>query len=288
MTADIIKKQNRGKEVFLIGKMRKEQTIKAIGLTAQVLQDFHQMHPEKVYSFCDDDVTWIGAQKEQFIIGLEAFREELDRVVADMYPCHMENEEFLITENEGSTCTVIGRYLVVSDEGAAGVIAGEQRCVVVWRSSGKGLRILHISTTSPIGEWAVTEDEHFVRSLGSTLKKFISRRLDAGSRRLLFTERNGNMFTMQENGIIYAEAQKKHCRLVLEDQDVEIRENFSAVKEKTAPSGSFMQISRSYLINIWHIDRISKDSVTMDNGTAIRFPDKKKAQIRQELRKRFL
>ena len=30
--------------------------------------------------------------------------------------------------------------------------------MVVWKASNKGLRILHVSTTSPIGEWAVKMD----------------------------------------------------------------------------------------------------------------------------------
>lgn len=112
--------------------MKKELTKKAMDLTSELLRDFHRMNPNTVFDLCDENVTWIGAQKEQFIIGKKAFRKELDQVVADMFMCHMENEEFLITENEGNTCTVIGRYLVVSDDEAPGMVASEQRCVAVW------------------------------------------------------------------------------------------------------------------------------------------------------------
>lgn len=268
-------------------QMKKELTKKAMDLTSELLRDFHRMNPNTVFDLCDENVTWIGAQKEQFIIGKKAFRKELDQVVADMFMCHMENEEFLITENEGNTCTVIGRYLVVSDDEAPGMVASEQRCVAVWKQTDEGLRLLHLSTTSPITEVAVNDDEHFVRSIGTTMKKIFFRRLNAENRKYLFTMRDGDIVTLREYSILYFEAQKKHSYLVTKDRTLELQESFSTVRKKTEASEAFLQISRSFLVNVWHIEKISGTAITMDNGEIVHFPDKKKTQIIEELRKRF-
>lgn len=204
-----------------------------------------------------------------------------------MFMCHMENEEFLITENEGNTCTVIGRYLVVSDDEAPGMVASEQRCVAVWKQTDEGLRLLHLSTTSPIAEVAVNDDEHFVRSIGTTMKKIFFRRLNAENRKYLFTMRDGDIVTLREYSILYFEAQKKHSYLVTKDRTLELQESFSTVRKKTEASEAFLQISRSFLVNVWHIEKISGTAITMDNGEIVHFPDKKKTQIIEELRKRF-
>ena len=268
--------------------MKKEFTARAIELTLKVLTDFYQLNPETVCSLSEESVTWIGAQKEQFIIGKQALKKELDLVVAEMIPCHLENEMFMITENEGNTCTVIGRYIVISDENPSGMAAGEQRCVVIWKLKDRELRILHISTTSPIGEVYVTDDEHFVRSMSSTMRNFFYRSLDSETVRLLFTERGtGNMFTLSARSILYCEAQKKHCLLVTAEQSVEILESISEVKEKTADIKMFLAIGRSFLINISHIRKITTEAAVMTDGTEIRFPERKRAQIREELREKY-
>ncbi len=48
--------------------MKKELTKKAMDLTSELLRDFHRMNSNTVFDLCDENVTWIGAQKEQFII----------------------------------------------------------------------------------------------------------------------------------------------------------------------------------------------------------------------------
>lgn len=267
--------------------MKKELTEEAIELTSEILRDFHKKNPETVYALCDENMTWIGAQKEQFIIGKKAFQEELNKVVAEMFPCHMENEEFLITENEGNTCTVIGRYLVITDDEAPGMVAGEQRCVAVWKQTDEGLKLLHLSTTSPIAEVAVNDDEHFTRSIGNTMKKVFFRKLNAEHRKYLFTMRNGDIAALTENSILYFEAQKKHSFLVTKDRTLELQDSFGAVRKKTEASEAFLQISRSFLVNVWHIEKIAGSTIVMDSGEHIHFPDKKKTQIVEELRKRF-
>ena len=59
------------------------------------------------------------------------------------------------------------------------------------------------------------------------------------------------------------------------------------MRKKTEASEAFLQISRSFLVNVWHIEKISGTAITMDNGEIVHFPDKKKTQIIEELRKRF-
>jgi hypothetical protein len=49
-------------------QMKKELTKKAMDLTSELLRDFHRMNSNTVFDLCDENVTWIGAQKEQFII----------------------------------------------------------------------------------------------------------------------------------------------------------------------------------------------------------------------------
>lgn len=265
--------------------MKKELTLKAVELTERVLRDFHQKNTETVFSLCTPDMTWIGAQKGQFDIGLKVFRDDLERVVADMYPCHLANQEFLVTQNEGKTCTVIGRYLVISDEDSPGALAGEQRCVFVYQLIDGELRIRHISTTSPIGEVMVSGNENFVRSLGVTLKQYIAYQVEKRDRRVMVTDEEGVLHVMPESRILYIQASRKQCSIMLESGEMTIRETITQMKEKT--SEDFVLIHRSYLINIHHVKRIQRDEAVMDDGTEIRFPEKRRAELKALLKDRF-
>lgn len=267
--------------------MKRELAKRAIDLTQEFLRDYHQQRPQTIYSLCDDKVTWIGSNKDQFVIGLEAFKKEIDNVVAHSRPCHMEYEKFMVVENDGKICTVIGRYLVICDERCEGTLVDEQRCVVLWKQTGAELKILHISTTGPVCEWVEAGEEAPAPSQGRTIDRYLIRHTGGKNTRYLFTDKDGTLLIVPEASIVCVEAQRKHCLLTIDGTTLEVRESLSRVKEKTESSTAFMQVGRSYLINVWHVEKIMKDVIIMDDGTAIRLPEKRRAQIREELRGRY-
>ena len=146
---------------------------KAVHLTSEFMEAFYSGNPEPVFAVADPELTWIGAQKEQFDIGFENFKEDIEKILKELPPCYLFNQRYLIAQNNGCICTVIGSYHVMSRESARYAIAGEQRCVAVWQLKGENLTLMHLSNTSPIGEWRVSEEEHFPVKMSAYLQKFI-------------------------------------------------------------------------------------------------------------------
>lgn len=59
----------------------------AIRLTSEILRRFWQKDPAYAEDYFADDILWIGAQKDEFLVGVEAVKADLDAALIEIPPC---------------------------------------------------------------------------------------------------------------------------------------------------------------------------------------------------------
>lgn len=78
----------------------------------------------------------------------------------------------------------------------------------------------------------------------------------------------GDIYSFDVNDLLYAEAQRKDCRMVTASRDTLIRCTMNDMKNNLEPWG-FIQCHRSYLVNWRAIYQIGKSEIQLINHTVI-------------------
>ena len=98
------------------------------------MEAFYNGDPNPVYAVASPDITWIGTQRGQFDIGFKEFHDDIEKILRDLTPSQLTNQRYLISQNNGCICTVIGTCHVVIVDHTGAAFEGEQRLQSgVWR-----------------------------------------------------------------------------------------------------------------------------------------------------------
>ena len=89
------------------------------------------------------------------------------------------------------------------------------------------------------------------------------RRTEAGEPSLIINVK-GEAVKLYEKEILYIEALAHYVTIYTKDKEYKVKANISAFAQEL--SEDFYQTHRSYLVSLKHIMRISRNSVTLDNG----------------------
>lgn len=261
--------------------MNRKYTDEAIRLTQQLLQDYYRKNPETVLSLCAEDMTWIGAQAEQYVIGLNAFKNNILAITEEMFRCKLLQQEFMITQNLGNVCTVIGRYLVESDDENFSA-ASMQRCVVVWEKIGDDLKIKHLSTFNPLETMIVADGEKFVNKTGQYIKKYIEQKTKTANNTTvgICDYRNVTHF-IPLCDIMWAESRGRDCIVHTTSKDVQAKMSLTDFAKLT--NDDFMWVHRCYIINVHCIKEIKPFCITLMDETELGIPKRRYAEIKEEL-----
>lgn len=262
--------------------MNKQYTEKAIMMTHQLLQDYYQKKPETVFSLCTENMTWIGAQAEQFDIGFEAFKKDILAITKKMFCCKLLHQEFVVTQNRGNVCTVIGRYLVESDDENVSA-AAPQRCVVVWEKIGNDLKIRHLSTFNPLDTIKAVEGENFVRHMGEYIEKYIQRKMKTLSKdkTVKINDDQNVMHFVPLCDIIWAETQGRKCVIHVIDKKIEAKMSLAELTKQL--DDDFLQIHRCYFINVHYVKEMKPFCIVLLDGTELGVPQRRYNEIKNDL-----
>ncbi|MDY5113981.1 MAG: LytTR family DNA-binding domain-containing protein [Bilifractor sp.] len=267
--------------------MKKRYTDEALRLTIAFMEEFYKKNPEPIFAVCDPEMSWIGAQEGQIIRGFENFKAEIERIVKEMIPCVLMNQTYYLAQNTGSVCTIIGKYVLVTNKGSSFIRLAEQRLVAVWRQDGERLWLMHLSNTNPISEWKVTESGNIPIKLNSYLMKYVDREIQRkkGSERLAITDCERAIHYIDQNEIVYLRSDNKYTEIFLESLMIRTR---TMLKEFTEKLGEqFLKISRINIVNMAMVARIQDQSVILIDGRELPIPFKKVAEVKERINQYF-
>ena len=158
---------SRNKEGVIVRNRQVEQLVR---LTQACLTRYWQLDCEYVLQYLDRDVIWIGSAAHQFVEGREATAADLRRSMEEIQPCHLLHQAFLVAQNTGNACTIVGRYLTTTDDEVGYCLQAQQRCTVTWELGEAGPKIKCLHVSNPMGELKLAEGETFVNVLGQTTR----------------------------------------------------------------------------------------------------------------------
>lgn len=238
-------------------------------------------------SYCADRVMWIGAEQREYMVGIEAVREDFYSLMEVLQPCILVNSEFVIIQNTGNACTIGGRYLVETGEDAEYFIQGEQRCTFTWELINGEPKIRHMHVSNPIGEMKMVEGQRFINEMGEMACKYMEEKIaDLRSRPVAIEGVDGGPRFISTSDILYAEARARYCDLTLKTGEIFPTKMSLTGFEKIADP-YFVRVHRSYIVNIRYLSQIQSCEVMMRNKVRIPIPEKRFVEIWEQIMKQF-
>ena len=131
--------------------MKKQLADEAIRLTSEFMEAFYNGDPNPVYAVASPDITWIGTQRGQFDIGFKEFHDDIEKILRDLTPSQLTNQRYLISQNNGCICTVIGTCHVVIGDHTGAAFEGEQRLVEALKERENVTLLMNARVTALLG-----------------------------------------------------------------------------------------------------------------------------------------
>ena len=263
--------------------MTDNQERELVRLTQQCWQHYWQLDIGFMLSYCDEKVTWIGAEQNEFIIGLEDLKKNFTDLLLHLRPCYLLNQEFYVTQSGKNTCSIIGRYLVTTDETNDYFLQVQQRCTFIWELKNGMYKIIHIHVSNPMGELKVAKGERFVNTVGYMANKYLEKNFKKKimGKQITVSDEHGAIRFIYLSEIMYAKAQRNDLILVMPGESIQIKMNLSEFMELA--ESNFIKVHRSYVINTDFMAKLERYNITMKNGEQIPVPVKKYNEIRDKM-----
>lgn len=267
--------------------MNRKMEQEIIRLTQYVLEQYWQKNCEVILSYCTDRVMWIGAEQREYMVGIEAVRDDFYSLMKVIQPCILVNSEFVTIQNLGNVCTIGGRYLVETGENAEYFIQGEQRCTFTWELIDGQPKICHIHVSNPIGEMKMVEGQRYINEMGQMARRYMEEKIaDLRSRPEAIEGVDGSTRFISTSDVLYAEARARYCDLMLKTGEI-FSTKMSLSRFERIADPYFVRVHRSYMVNIRYLSRIQPCEVIMRNKVRIPIPEKRFTEIREQIMKRF-
>ena len=191
---------------------------------------------------------------------------------------------FIIAQNCGSACTVIGKYTLTPISDSDDMVYMKQYCVFIWELSGLGeLKLKHIGVTKPDS----TPESFYGNAFNSALIPAgpALNQQNCSSDRMIITDTDDCTRFIPRNDILYATSDGRNCQVCCFSGIINARINISSFVEKAG--GRFVLIHRCYAINLDHITLLKPYCVVMSNGSELPVPVKRYNEIKQRLTELF-
>lgn len=263
--------------------MTRNQEAELVRLTQQCWEHYWRLDLDFMLNYCDENVTWIGAEQNEFIRGFENVKKNFADLLLHLRSCHLLNQEFYVTQNSKNTCTVIGRYFVTTDETNDYFLQAQQRCTFVWEMKDKAYKIMHIHVSNPMGELKVAQGERFVNTVGYMANRYLEENFKKRffGRQITVTDVNGAVRFIYLSEIMYVKAQRNDVTIVMTNEQTDVKMSISDFMKLA--DNKFLQVHRSYAVNTDFMSKLERYNITMKNGEQIPVPVKKYNEIRDEM-----
>lgn len=255
----------------------------SIHLTSECLRHFWQGDCGFVLERCAEDVTWVGAQQEQFRIGLADMEADLRAVTREMQPCHLVSAEFFPAACDRRFCTVVGRYLVTTDQEAAYFLQAQQRCTMVWEKREEGLRLKHVHISNPMNELQVVEQEQFPNLVGKMAHQYLLHHIRKAGETVTLAAlgAGGSLHFVRLTDILYIAAKGKFAVIHTSYRDIAVKSSIAELAEQAG--NALVAVHRSFLVNPDYMVSLVRYKLTLLDGTQLPIPVKKFNDLRAML-----
>ncbi len=257
--------------------MTDENAAILIETTQKLLNALLQGDTSMLMEHIDDDFILVDPNHDMFLDSKNKFNVVLTQVVSQCDKCSINDKRFILAQNCGNACTVIGAYsLTLTINGKPTTM--KQNCVFTWELTDDGRPLLkHIGISSP---GPMTSQGTAGGGAGSAEEAACS---SAAPRtgRMVITDLNECTRFVQRSDILYATSDGRNTLIRCVNDDINARISISSFL-KEAGSG-FISIHRCYAVNTEHITMIKPYAVILSDGSELPVPVKRYGEIKQML-----
>lgn len=256
--------------------MTDEKAAFLIGTTQKLIDGLWHGDSSMLMEHINDDFILVDPNHDLFLNGKDKLNVVLTQVINQSEKTSITNKKFILAQNCGNACTVIGDYsLTLTINGMPRVI--RQNCVFTWELNDSGDPLLkHIGISSPLSVTSHCFGENIRPSEGPAREPAPPK-----SGRMVITDLNECTRFVHRSDILYATSDGRNTLIRCANDDINARISISSFL-KEAGSG-FISIHRCYAVNTEHIMMIKPYAVILSDGSELPVPVKRYAEIKQML-----
>lgn len=238
--------------------------------TQEILERLWSGDSSLMMSYIDDDFILTDPSYSIFLSGKNEVNDLLPQVISRTSVYIIDNKRFILAQNCGNACTVVGQYTLSGDNGE---ISGKmiQHCVFTWELANGKPVLKHIGVTRPETD-SKSLDFPEEGKADSTLRK---------PQRLVITDNNEYTRFISRNDILYATSDGRNTLIRCANDDINARISISSFLKEVG--SDFISIHRCYAVNVNHITMIKPYSVILSDGSELPIPVKRYAEIKQKI-----
>lgn len=146
-------------------------------------------------------------------------------------------------------------------------------CTLVWRVTARGLRLVHLHMSIPMRLQADSyhsQNAELIRAATAPV---------SDSKPLIIKDSSGKTHLINLAETTYLEAQHQYTMIRTTPEPFRVRESLTSVMGRF-PS-YFIRVHRSYVVNAFLVESVSKDAISMRNGDIVPIPAKRAASVRK-------
>ncbi len=248
--------------------------------TQQIMAAHYTRNLDYVMEWLDEDVMWVGPARHQFITGMQKLEKIL--MMEQHIPCHISEQQYTILHGDENTCLVSGWLEVHTDESTGLLLNVLQRITFEYALISGIPKVIHMHVSNP---WeGMEQNEPFPYRAGRETFLYMQKRIrekTTDPKKIAVRDCRNNSHIIMENEIIYIAADRAKCTIRVLDGRIGVPYRISVLQKYL--SERFVQVHRSYIINVDYVVGIAPYTVRLCDGIYIPIPEKRYSQLKADI-----
>ena len=266
--------------------MLKKQIEECIELTDRIMVNHYRGSSDVLYGCLDDECLWIGSCASEYYMGKEEIITVLDNYRGNLPMITLKSKEYHCVAQDRSSCTIVGRYIGITDEDSGEVFSDMQRVTFCWKKKEEQLWLKHIHVSNPLT--ILKKDEVFPHEVGKYTKRYMDVLIQKETDKLgtiNVKDRDGISHKLQVSRIIYLEAFNVHTMIHTTTGDIYARILLSELEERLAIEQPelFVRVHKSFCVSKHYIENTRRYEVQMQGGHTVPISKNRYQQIKEQL-----
>lgn len=266
--------------------MLKKKIEECMELTDRIMVEYYRGHNELLYKHLWKDCLWIGSCASEYYIGKDNIVFVLDHQKGDLPLITLRSKEYRCVAHDRNSCTIVGRYIGVTDEDSGEVFSDMQRITFCWKEKEEHLQLMHIHVSNPMT--ILEENEVFPHEVGKYTKEYLDVLIQKETDKLgtiCVKDRDNVSHKLQISRIIYLEAFNIHTLIHTTKGDVYAKVLLSEVEEmlnREQPE-LFIRVHKSFCVSRYYIEKVQRYEMELYGGHIIPISRSRYQKIQKEI-----
>lgn len=266
--------------------MLKKMIKECIALTDRIMVDHYHADSEILKQHIDDNCLWIGSCDSEYYIGRNEIIKVLDQWRGDLPMINLVSKEFKCVTHDRNSCTVVGRYVGITDADCSELFSDRQRATFCWKVINEELRIMHMHISNPLQN--LQKEEVFPHKIGKYSKRYMKMLINKEIRSMgsICVKGQDNInHKILIGKIIYLEAFDKETLIHTTDGDIYAKQQLSSLGdllEREQP-GLVIRVHKSFSANRYYAESMGRYELKLYGGHSIPVSRSGYQEIRERL-----